>query len=195
MPVEARRTVYAPPTGVIHGMAVDIALVLQSEHRRIRQLVDRCGRSSRGFHDPAAELAMVLRVHFDVAAREVYPSVIDLAPAWPDDRVNAVGQVIMTDEVTAPDLIGAAGELISVESDVVVPVLQEGKDVDERRRLGKVFRLRRDAQVRALNRSHRRQPSQTELYEMARRAGVQQRSKMTQAQLQQAIAGQHRTGR
>jgi hypothetical protein len=53
--------------------------------------------------------------------------------------------------------------------------------------MGKVFRMRRDANLRSGHDGSRRRRSQTELYEMARRAGVEHRSRMTQAQLQAAL--------
>lgn len=176
-------------------MAVDIALVLQSEHRRIQQLVQRCGRTSRGFHDPAAELATTLRIHLDVANREVYPTAKVLTVRWPGDQLERVEAMVLSEDGTSEELIEAAEMLISAESEVVVPALLHGQDVPERRRLGKVFRLRRDAMARSMKGSHRRQPSQTELYELARRAGVEQRSKMTQAELQQAITTREANGR
>ena len=80
---------------------------------------------------------------------------------------------------------GAAEGLLRIERHIVALLEQLG--LDERRRLGKVFRIRRDAQLRGSSSGSRRRRSQTELYEMARRAGVEHRSRMTQAQLQAAI--------
>ncbi len=54
-------------------MAVDITLVLRSEHRRLQKLADRCGRNSRGFHDPVCDLRRALRAHTR-AASELYSS-------------------------------------------------------------------------------------------------------------------------
>jgi hypothetical protein len=54
--------------------------------------------------------------------------------------------------------------------------------------MGKVFRIRRDAVLRGGHARQHRQRSHTELYELARRAGLENRSTMTQAQLQAAVA-------
>lgn len=168
-------------------MAVDIALVLQSEHRRIRQLISRCSRSSRGFHDPVSELEAEVRRHLEIAQQEVYPTSRTLCDHWPQDTLDRIRAVLGDQSATLPQVIEAADALIEFESEVVIPSLQQEKDVLDRRRIGKVFRMRRDAAVRTTKKAHRKAPSQTELYEIARRAGVEQRSRMTQAELQKAI--------
>ena len=168
-------------------MAVDIVLVLGSEHRRLRQLVERCGRSSRGFHDPVRELQKVLRAHIVAASAEVYPTAATLGPPsqWPAEAIAGVRQQAESGRPTRSELAAAADGLIGVE--LYVMSLLEGLELTDRRRLGKVFRIRRDALLRSAGNASRRRRSQTELYEVARRAGVEHRSRMTQAQLQAAI--------
>jgi hypothetical protein len=168
-------------------MAVDIVLVLASEHRRLRHLVQRCGRSSRGFHDPAGELQAVLRAHVLAATAEVYPTAasVDQPSQWPAGDLARLRRVVESTHPARPELAAAADELIAVEQYVIG--LLHGLDVADRRRLGKVFRIRRDALLRNPSTGSRRRRSQTELYELARRAGVAHRSRMTQAQLQAAI--------
>jgi hypothetical protein len=167
-------------------MAVDIVLVMRSEHRRVQQLIDRCGRASRGFHDPVQELLQVLRAHMLAATAEIYPSAVKVNPAnWPADRLTEV-RTLLEREPRADEVTHAAEVLVTAEAEHVLPLL-ESLEVTARRRLGKVFRIRRDALVRASGNSHRRRRSQTELYEAARRAGVEHRSRMTQAQLHAAI--------
>lgn len=168
-------------------MAVDIVLVLGSEHRRLRQLVERCGRSSRGFHDPAHELHMALRAHILAATAEVYPTAASLRQPspWPADVIARTRQTAESGRPSRSELATTTDQLIEVEQYVIA--LLEGLDVTDRRRLGKVFRIRRDALLRNAGSGSRRRRSQTELYEMARRAGVEHRSRMTQAQLQAAI--------
>lgn len=167
-------------------MAVDIVLVLGSEHRRIQQLVDRCGRASRGFHDPVEELSQVLRAHVLAATAEIYPSAAKVNPAnWPADGLTEVRTLVEGDP-DAEGLMRAAALLLAAEQEHVVPLL-ESLEIHARRRLGKVFRIRRDALARAAANSHRRRRSQTELYEVARRVGVEHRSRMTQSELQAAI--------
>ncbi len=167
-------------------MAVDIVLVLRSEHRRIQQLVDRCGRASRGFHDPVNELSQVLRAHVLAATAEIYPSAAKVNPTnWPADSLTEV-RTLVEREPHLDEVMRAAEVLLAAEDEHVVPLL-ETLEINARRRLGKVFRIRRDALARAANNSHRRRRSQTELYEVARRVGVEHRSRMTQAELQAAI--------
>jgi hypothetical protein len=168
-------------------MAVDITLVLASEHRRLRQLIDRCGRSSRGFHDPVKELQNALRAHVLAASAEVYPTAATLgSPSdWPAEDLVRVRQLAESARPTRSELVRAAGTLIDAEQHVlaVLPSLE----LTDRRRLGKVFRIRRDSLLRGVVAGSRRRRSQTELYELARRAGVEHRSRMTQVQLQAAI--------
>ena len=168
-------------------MAVDIVLVLGSEHRRLRQLLDRCGRSSRGFQDPAQELHKALRAHVLAATAEVYPTAAALGSSsqWPAEEIADIRMCAESSHPAREELTGAAEGLIRIERHIVALLEQLG--LDERRRLGKVFRIRRDAQLRGSSSGSRRRRSQTELYEMARRAGVEHRSRMTQAQLQAAI--------
>ena len=66
-------------------------------------------------------------------------------------------------------------------------LILESLELLTRRRMGKVFRIHRNAAVRAASSTGRRRRSQTELYELARRAGVEHRSRMTQSELQAAI--------
>lgn len=169
-------------------MAVDIVLVLRSEHRRIQQLIERCGRTSRGFHDPVADLQQALRAHVLAATAEIYPTAAKASDPdlWPADRLTEVRTVVEQDHASEADLIRAAHELIAAEEQSIMAVLED-LELLSRRRLGKVFRIRRDAAVRAASSTGRRRRSQTELYELARRAGVEHRSRMTQSELQAAI--------
>lgn len=136
----------------------------------------------------------MLRVHFEIAQREVYPTAMGLLEQWPAQQVQTIDEMVHTENLPLADLIRVTDMVVTLEADAIVPVLSQAQEVPERRRLGKVFRMRRDALLRSLKGSHRRQPSQIELYEMARRAGVQQRSKMTQAQLHQAISSRDISG-
>lgn len=167
-------------------MAVDVVLVLQSEHRKLQQLVERCGRTSRGFHDPVADLAHALYAHMSAATGEIYPTTARLAgSAWPAARA---AQISSAAESEAPETLQqAAGALARFEEEHVLPLLEERLELEARRRLGKVFRMRRDAAARSASTSRRRHRTQTELYELARRAGIEHRSRMTQAELQAAI--------
>lgn len=169
-------------------MAVDIVLVLSSEHRRIQQLVQRCGRASRGFHDPVMELHQTLRAHILAATAELYPAAAKSGDTtqWPAAVLTDIRTTVEQEQPDGQELIDAAQALIDAEQRSVVPVL-EAMEIPHRRRLGKVFRIRRDALARSASASHRRRRSQTELYELARRAGVEHRSRMTQAELQEAI--------
>lgn len=170
-------------------MAVDVVLVLHSEHRRLLQLAERAGRPGRGFHDPAGDLQRALYAHLIAATAEIYPTAARLCPgdAWPGEAL-AAARVVAEDPRTGTDELSAAARgLVRTETEVVLPALEQRLEVGARRRMGKVFRLRRDAAARNAATTRRRHRSQTELYEMARRAGIEQRSRMTQAELQAAI--------
>lgn len=166
-------------------MAVDILLVFASEHRRLRQLVARFGRSSRGFRDPVRELQLALRAHVIAASAEVYPAAAERASRWPGDVLARVRREVEDPRASRSGLAGSTQSLIGAEQDVIDALT--GLELTERRRLGRVFRMRRDSLLRASATTSRRRRSQTELYETARRAGVEHRSRMTQAELQAAI--------
>lgn len=169
-------------------MAVDIVLVLHSEHRRFQQLVERCGRTSRGFHDPVSELHLTLRAHVLAATAEIYPTAAKSSPVdtWPAAQLTEVRTLVEQEQLGQAEAIRAAALLTDAEEQAVLPVL-EMLEIGPRRRLGKVFRIRRDASSRGSVGPRRRRRSQTELYELARRAGVEHRSRMTQAELAEAI--------
>lgn len=171
-------------------MASDIGLVLGSENRELLVLVDQCGRASRGFHDPVAELSRRLVAHLAAAEVEAYPVVRAAAAPGMADLLDAVQQVrsALCDEgASRQEVARAARDLVAAEGVAVVPVLADLLPIAERRRMGKVFRIRRDAVLRGAHSRSNRQLSQTELYELARRAGLAHRSGMTQPQLQAAV--------
>jgi len=174
-------------------MAVDIALVLRSEHRRLKGLAARCGRTSRGFHDPPSDLQKALRAHVLAAAAEVYPTAAQKSTAngWPAQEFAEIRKAAEANTISADELVRAVEDLVDAEMQFVVPAV-ESLELNARRRMGKVFRMRRDANLRNGDPGSRRRRSQTELYEMARRAGVEHRSSMTQAQLQEALEARSR---
>jgi hypothetical protein len=168
-------------------MASDIGLVLKSEHRDLLILADRCGRVSRGFQDPGADLRRRLSAHLAAASEDVYPAL----PGTPDPEllrtVDQVSSALEDETANGEVLAAAARDLVAAEQESVVPPLLEQVPVSERRRMGKVFRIRRDAALsREPGRPHRHR-SQSELYELARRAGVEHRSRMTLSHLQDAV--------
>lgn len=172
-------------------MASDILLILATEHRELLQLADRCGRWVRGFEDPEGDLSRRLVTYAQAASVEVYPSV----------RAGAAGDLLLASAVAASDpelvgdsLTGAARALVAVEQEVLLPLISERLHLAERRRVGKRFRLRREACLRRVPAVPRRSRSHSELYEQARRAGVENRSRMTQSQLQAAVDSLHEGG-
>jgi hypothetical protein len=172
-------------------MASDIGIVLRSEHRDLLILADQCGRMSRGLHDPVADLRRRLRAHLTAAEAEVYPVV--RSSSSPNQAgllraVQTVGAALMDESVAREELAQVARSLVEAERSAVVLALAAQLPIDERRRMGRVFRMRRDAVLRTAHARQNRQRSQTELYELARRAGLEHRSTMTQAQLQAAVA-------
>lgn len=175
-----------PVAGYGDIMAVDVVLVLQSEHRKLHQLVERCGRPSRGFHDPVADLQHALYAHMVAATAEIYPTAARLSGSlWPAEAVTEIRKAAESESSDA--LRAATADLVRMEEQYVLGLFGEHLELDARRRLGKVFRIRRDAAARSAATSRRRHRTQTELYELARRAGIEHRSRMTQAELQAAI--------
>ena len=171
-------------------MASDIGLVLRSEHRDLLILADRCGRMSRGFQDPVADLRRRLLAHLAAAQSAVLPVLASVSsPPAPEleHAIGLVGTVVSDEMVSREALEQTTRVLVDAERADMLPVLSGRVPVAERRRMGKVFRMRRDSVLRGTQARSYRQRSQTELYELARRAGVEHRSTMTQSQLQAAV--------
>jgi hypothetical protein len=179
-------------------MASDIGLVLKSEHRDLLILADQCGRTSRGFHDPVVDLSRRLQAHLAAAAEDVYPFLRSSSSPGSANLVHAVervGAALHDAAVGREELALVAHALVEAEQSDVLLVLATQLPIAERRRMGKVFRIRRDGVLRGAHSRQLRQLSQTELYELARRAGLKHRSTMTQVQLQAAVAQwEHQSG-
>ena len=139
-------------------MAVDIALVLRSEHRRLKELAARCGRTSRGFHDPPSDLQKALRAHVLAAAAEVYPTAAQKSTAngWPAQEFAEIRKAAEANTISADELVRAVEDLVDAEMQFVVPAV-ESLELNARRRMGKVFRMRRDANLRNGDPAGRRQ--------------------------------------
>lgn len=166
-------------------MASDVVLLLRSEHRRLLALVERCERTARGLHDPVAQLRRELWAHAAAAGEEITAA----APRGerpPEQWVATLDRVAdLAADAAVPALRRVTTALVQTEDRVLLPWLGQALTLDERRRVGKLYRVRRDSHSRT--RLSRRQRSRTELYEKARRAGVENRSRMTQAELQAAV--------
>jgi len=177
----------AGPNAVPHdgygvSMASDIVIVLRGEHRQLRLAAERCSRTARGLEDPFGDLRAALLGHVEAMAVEVNPALPENLDNW---------QARQEQLKACPDagLVDAAQLAVALERDQILPLLQE-LPVSARRRLGRAFRIRRAA----LDRTHaqaaaRRRSAAThsELYELARQAGIQQRSRMTKAELLRAV--------
>ena len=165
-------------------MASDIVLVLRSEHRELSALADQCSRMSRGFEDPARRLGNRMRAHAAALDRNVVGH--SLLASDVDGIVREILERLRTDlEFRQPD--EAAGCLVAREAEALLPRLEREVPLTERRRMGKGFRLVRDAALRGSPTTPRRVRSQSELYEVARRAGLERRSRMSLVELQRAV--------
>jgi hypothetical protein len=172
-------------------MASDVVLVLRSEHRRLARLSERSRRSSRGLEDPRAELRRAVGAHAAAGRSELLPGLA----GWPevarweallDDVVEACDEHLPAVVEACDEHLPAVVEaLVTVEKKSLLPWLGERTSVDDRRRLGTLYRVRRDMAARAP--ASRPGLTRTELYERARRAGVENRSRMTQAELRAAV--------
>lgn len=166
-------------------MASDLVLVLRSEHRRLTRLSERSRRSSRGLQDPRAELRRAVTAHAAAGRSELLPAL----DAWPmAPRWQALLE--RTTDVPDAELPEAVETLVEVEQELLLPWLADVSSVDDRRRLGTLYRVRRDMAARAP--VSRPSLTRTELYERARRAGVENRSRMTQAELREAVEARER---
>lgn len=191
--------VWADGARVPGGVASDVVLVLRTDRRRLRLLAQRCMGPSRGLAQPHDELRRALAAHVRVLLAEVFPRVAGregaggvedgpLGPALAEWSLHL--QAI--DGGLAPDRLPELAEaVLEMEDRLLVPVLDR-VPLAERRRLGKAFRIRREAELRSAGKG-RRERSRTELYEVARRLGVEQRSRMSHVQLKAAVESWERT--
>jgi hypothetical protein len=166
-------------------MASDIVLVLRSEQRSLDLLAQRCSRRSRGLEDPFGDLRAGLLSHVEAVAQEVAPTLRGFGEQA--EWLQAMRQHILA--AADNDLPREASEVVEFERIELLPAVAS-LAVEHRRRLGKAFRIRREASQRARGQGRRRPAvSQTELYEQARRAGISQRSRMSHAELWEAVSG------
>ena len=165
-------------------MASDIVLVLRSEHRELSALADQCSRMSRGFEDPARRLGERMRAHAAALERNVLGHTL-LASEVDGIVRDIVEQLRSEVDERSPDVV--AGSVITREAEALLPRLDREVPLAERRRMGKGFRLVRDAALRGSHPTSRRARSQSELYEVARRAGLERRSRMSLVELQHAV--------
>jgi hypothetical protein len=161
-------------------MASDLVLVLRSEHRRLTRLAERSRRSSRGLQDPRAELRRAVGAHVAAGRSELLPSLA----GWPD---VARWEALLDEAGDASDaqLLVVVEGLLTLEATGLLPWVADSTTLDDRRRLGTLYRVRRDMAARTP--ASRPGLTRTELYERARRAGVENRSRMTQAELRAAV--------
>ena len=103
----------------------------------------RCGRTSRGFHDPPSDLQKALRAHVLAAAAEVYPTAAQKSTAngWPAQEFAEIRKAAEANTISADELVRAVEDLVDAEMQFVVPAV-ESLELNARRRMGKVFRMR-----------------------------------------------------
>ena len=177
-------------------MVSDIVLVLRSEHRDLVDLAEQCTRPSRGFEDPVGRLHGRLRAHLNALER------IAMSTArWLGDGTGPLSEVLevlrrgMREPADRQRTPALTWMIVDQEEEDVIPAFERDVPLLERRRAGKSFRMVQDSSMRGNHPSSRRVRSQAELYALARRAGVEQRSRMTQTELQRAVEEWERSGR
>jgi hypothetical protein len=179
-------------------MASDVVLVLQSRHRRLRELAERSRRPARGLADPTAELAREAAGH---AA-----ALVDLLAATNDRRLLPSDTITEIETCCAAVAVAAGRDrdrlapLVERLLDLEGQLLQAlpAAHVDQRRRWGRRYRSVAQAAQRSqggARRHTRATPTRTELYERARRAGVAHRSKMSLSELLEAVSAAEGRGR
>lgn len=151
-------------------------------------LADQCTRPSRGFENPVSRLHDRLAAHLSALER------VGMSTArWLGDGSGPIPDVLehlrgaTSEPATRDSTPVLARTVVDREERDVIPQLEAEVPILERRRAGKSFRSVRDSALRGSHPSSRRVRSQSELYALARRAGLEQRSRMTQVQLQHAV--------
>lgn len=199
-----------PPNGYPRAVGANAVRLVQTDHRRIGELIRRLGRTYRAGETLRVQAAAEVRAHVEATRAVLLPFATDRLPSLSDDRDDHERVLHELEDLAcrldeAPDPVPAtlAGELaqrweahLALEEPVLAS-LGTVVEVGRLRMQGDALRRCRDAALRAALRgtSRLRRPLATraELYEKARRLQIEGRSAMSRAELQQALE-QHSRG-
>lgn len=194
-----------PSSGYPRTVGTNAVRLLQADHRRIGELVRRLGRSYRAGESLRVEAAAELRAHVEATRAVLLPFAADrqVAPGTGDGD---------PEEALLKGLIACAAELGDARDPVPAELarrlatawdqhveregplltgLRETVEVHRLRMLGDALRRSRDSALRTAlrgtSRLNRPVATRAELYERARRLGIEGRSSMTRGELQSAL--------
>ena len=185
-------------------MGTNAVRLVQADHRRIGELVRRLGRSYRAGESLRVQATAELRAHLEATGAVLLPFAADRQVTPPDmaDRYEALlaglgACVAELGEARDPVPAELAGRLAAVWSEHVecerplLDGLDEAVEVHRLRILGDALRRSRDSALRTAlrgtSRLNRPVATRAELYERARRMGIEGRSSMSRAELQHAL--------
>jgi hypothetical protein len=178
--------------------------LVQADHRRIGELVRRLGRSYRAGESLRVQATAELLAHVEATRAALLPFAADRQVTPPDlaDRYEVLleGLDACAAELgESPDPVPAelAQRLAATWSEHVecerplLAGLDAAVEVHRLRILGDALRRSRDAArrtaLRGTSRLNRPVATRAELYERARRIGIEGRSSMSRAELQHAL--------
>lgn len=184
-------------------MPSSVARLVVQDHDRLMRLLRRMCAPGPNQERWRGEFLRLLRAHRSAERDELFPSVVEQLPERSDTvRRQAEHDVVLDElaaEVEAADVWGddfaglcdRAEATIRTHADAlwstVLATLEQAVGRKEVRRLGGSYERRREDELRARG-GHEPPPrrldlSRAELYELARRAGVEGRSSMSREQL------------
>lgn len=183
-------------------MGANVVRLVRTDHRRIRELLNRLSRRYRAGEALPAQLVTELLAHVAATESTLLPFAesridhLDDAYSQSLERLAAAGAELAdaVHPVPAEVVEGVAAALIDhieIEERAALQPLDESVTVERLRMLGENFRRARDARLKSKGESARRyyRPavSRAELYERARYRGIEGRSTMSRSELLSAL--------
>lgn len=183
-------------------MGANVIRLVRTDHRRIRELIDRLGRRYRAGEVLPARVLGELSAHVDASMVTLLPfaesRIPGLEPAYEQSLDELAAAAAELPDAIHPVpaavvdlLVAAVTEHIEVEERTVLQPLDKEVSVERLRMLGEGFRRSRDSRLKAqgdaAHRYHRPPVSRAELYERARHRGIEGRSTMSRSELLSAL--------
>jgi hypothetical protein len=187
-------------------MPSSVVRLVTLDHRRLERLLVRAGAPGPSRDRWRREFVLLLRAHHRAEERELYaelPGPLHSDPALQAARHDATVVVRVADQaaevpVDGEDFARAVETLrdgltahVQALEQAVLPAVDAILERKRLRELGGRYEQRRDQELRTLG-AHRPVPrrldySRAELYELARKAGIEGRSAMTREELIDAL--------
>ena len=186
-------------------MADDVVDVIKAQHREIDRLLDEAMAEGADTAALLRQVSELLTPHSEAEESFVYPAIAKREPEEGEEvkdgaaehhHIEQVLQELLAGDPDAPGfdgkLAGLVGELrhhVEEEEEELLPVLSEQASAEERAAMGARFAEQTawTGGTRGKNDAGEGGPTRDELYEQAKEQDVPGRSRMTKAELEDAV--------